>query len=77
MKKDSSVNQITEGVIWKQLLLFFFPIISFLFVTAAYSRSKKFLIIVTAYFVGILSVMTFAIISDGLNSILLGIFIFK
>lgn len=24
--KDMSVNQITEGVIWKQLLLFFFPI---------------------------------------------------
>ena len=24
---DSSVNQITEGVIWKQLLLFFFPIL--------------------------------------------------
>lgn len=27
MKKDTSVNQITEGVIWKQLLLFFFPIL--------------------------------------------------
>lgn len=25
-KKDASVNQITEGVIWKQLLFFFFPI---------------------------------------------------
>ena len=25
-KKDASVNQITEGVIWKQLLIFFFPI---------------------------------------------------
>ena len=25
-KKDTSVNQITEGVIWKQLLIFFFPI---------------------------------------------------
>lgn len=24
--KDTSVNQITEGVIWKQLLFFFFPI---------------------------------------------------
>ena len=24
--KNTSVNQITEGVIWKQLLLFFFPI---------------------------------------------------
>ena len=23
---DTSVNQITEGVIWKQLLIFFFPI---------------------------------------------------
>ncbi len=26
-KKDASVNQITEGVIWKQLLVFFFPIL--------------------------------------------------
>ena len=26
-KKDASVNQITEGVIWKQLLIFFFPIL--------------------------------------------------
>ena len=25
-QKTSAVNQITEGVIWKQLLLFFFPI---------------------------------------------------
>ena len=25
-KKENSVNQITEGVIWKQLLIFFFPI---------------------------------------------------
>lgn len=25
-KKDASVNQITEGVIWKKLLIFFFPI---------------------------------------------------
>ena len=24
--KKNSVNQITEGVIWKQLLFFFFPI---------------------------------------------------
>lgn len=26
MSKENSVNQITEGVIWKQLLIFFFPI---------------------------------------------------
>ena len=26
-KKSASVNQITEGVIWKQLLIFFFPIL--------------------------------------------------
>lgn len=26
MKKDGEANQITEGVIWKQLLIFFFPI---------------------------------------------------
>ncbi len=25
-QKNVSTNQITEGVIWKQLLLFFFPI---------------------------------------------------
>lgn len=27
MKKDNEINQITEGVIWKQLLIFFFPIL--------------------------------------------------
>ena len=28
MKKETvTTNQITEGVIWKQLLLFFFPIV--------------------------------------------------
>ena len=25
--KDTTENKITEGVIWKQLLLFFFPIL--------------------------------------------------
>ena len=28
MKKEAQIaNQITEGVIWKQLLIFFFPIV--------------------------------------------------
>ena len=27
MNEKEKVNQITEGVIWKQLLLFFFPIV--------------------------------------------------
>ena len=27
MNEREKVNQITEGVIWKQLLLFFFPIV--------------------------------------------------
>ena len=26
-QKNTAVNQITEGVIWKQLLFFFFPIL--------------------------------------------------
>ena len=26
-QKNTAVNQITEGVIWKQLLIFFFPIL--------------------------------------------------
>ena len=39
-------------------------IISFLFVTAAYSRSKKFLIIVSAYFVTVLIVSTVIIFNE-------------
>ena len=27
MTKNNEINQITEGVIWKQLLIFFFPIL--------------------------------------------------
>ena len=26
-QKNTAVNQITEGVVWKQLLIFFFPIL--------------------------------------------------
>lgn len=39
-------------------------IISFLFVTATYSRSKKFLIIVSAYFVSVLIVSTVMIFNE-------------
>lgn len=39
-------------------------IISFLFVTATYSRSKKFFIIVSAYFVSVLIVSTVMIFND-------------
>ncbi len=39
-------------------------IISFLFVTATYSRSKKFLIIVSAYFVSVLIVSTVIIFNE-------------
>ncbi len=34
-KDEGTSNQITEGVIWKQLLLFFFPILFGTFFSAA------------------------------------------
>ena len=42
-------------------------IISFLFVTAVYAKSKKFLIIVSIYFACVFAVTTVAIILDGFN----------
>ena len=42
-------------------------IISFLFVTAVYAKSKKFLIIVSIYFACVFAVATVAIILDGFN----------
>ncbi|MBQ9919289.1 MAG: hypothetical protein IJO49_00540, partial [Clostridia bacterium] len=42
-------------------------IISFLFVTAVYAKSKRFLIIVSIYFACVFAVTTVAIILDGFN----------
>ena len=42
-------------------------IISFLFVTAVYAKSKKFLIITSIYFACVFAVTTVAIILDGFN----------
>lgn len=42
-------------------------IISFLLVTAVYSKSKKFLLIVSIYFACVFAVTTTAIILDGFN----------
>ncbi len=42
-------------------------IISFLFVTAVYAKSKKFLIITSIYFACVFAVATVAIILDGFN----------
>ena len=42
-------------------------IISFLYVTAVYAKSKKFLIIVSIYFACVFTITTIAIILDGFN----------
>lgn len=49
MRKATSVNQITEGVIWKQLLLFFFPILLGTFFQQMYNTVDT---IVVGRFVG-------------------------
>ena len=49
-------------------------IISFLFVTAVYAKSKKFLIIVSIYFACVFAVTTVAIILDGFNFSILTLF---
>ena len=46
---DTSVNQITEGVIWKQLLLFFFPILLGTFFQQLYNTADT---VVVGRFVG-------------------------
>lgn len=46
---DSSINQITEGVIWKQLLLFFFPILLGTFFQQLYNTADT---VVVGRFVG-------------------------
>lgn len=49
-------------------------IISFLFVTAVYAKSKKFLIIVSIYFACVFAVTTVAIILGGFNFSILTLF---
>lgn len=43
-QKNTSVNQITEGVIWKQLLLFFFPIMFGTFFQQLYNTSDALIV---------------------------------
>ena len=49
MRKKEKINQITEGVIWKQLLLFFFPIVFGTFFQQIYNTADT---IVVGRFVG-------------------------
>ena len=39
-------NQITEGVIWKQLLLFFFPVVAGTFLQQIYNAATRLLSVV-------------------------------
>ena len=48
-KRTASGNQITEGIIWKQLLLFFFPIVLGTFFQQLYNTADA---IVVGRFVG-------------------------
>ena len=48
-QKNTAVNQITEGVIWKQLLLFFFPILLGTFFQQLYNTADA---IIVGKFVG-------------------------
>ena len=47
--KETTQNQITEGVIWKQLLLFFFPIVLGTFFQQLYNTADT---IIVGRFVG-------------------------
>ena len=49
MNEKEKVNQITEGVIWKQLLLFFFPIVFGTFFQQLYNTADA---IIVGNFVG-------------------------
>jgi len=50
MKQETtSTNQITEGVIWKQLLLFFFPIVMGTFFQQLYNTADT---VIVGRFVG-------------------------
>ena len=48
-KEVRSINQITEGVIWKQLLLFFFPILFGTFFQQLYNTADA---VIVGNFVG-------------------------
>lgn len=48
-EKEPSINQITEGVIWKQLLLFFFPIVMGTFFQQLYNTADT---VIVGRFVG-------------------------
>ena len=41
MNEKEKVNQITEGVIWKQLLIFFFPIVNVFIISYQLNFSAK------------------------------------
>ena len=49
MKTKTANNQITEGVIWKQLLLFFFPILFGTFFQQLYNTTDA---VIVGNFVG-------------------------
>ena len=50
MKKETQLtNQITEGVIWKQLLIFFFPIVFGTFFQQLYNTIDT---IIVGHFIG-------------------------
>ena len=67
MQKKAVVNQITEGVIWKQLLLFFFPILLGTFFQQMYNTVDT---IIVGRFVG-----TNALAAVGSSGPLLNLFI--
>ena len=48
-EKQGKINQITEGVIWKQLLIFFFPIVFGTFFQQIYNTADT---VVVGRFVG-------------------------
>ena len=72
MEKKEKVNQITEGVIWKQLLLFFFPIVFGTFFQQIYNTADT---IVVGRFVGKQALAAVGGSASQISNLIVGFFV--
>ena len=72
MNKKEKVNQITEGVIWKQLLLFFFPIVFGTFFQQIYNTADT---IVVGRFVGKQALAAVGGSASQISNLIVGFFV--
>ena len=71
-KAKQSVNGITEGVIWQQLLIFFFPILLGAFLQQQYNTADA---MVVGRFVGTAALSAVGGTTNTILNLLIGIFI--